>query len=165
MSAKPHLKIIAVGKLREPFWQAAQAEYVKRLSSHTTRLEIIEIGDEPTPDAPTPAQIETVLGKEAQGILAKIGAREYVVALAIEGTMVDSPGLAAHLERAASDEAASAWTFVVGGSLGLHSSVLECADWCISFGKITLPHQLARVVLLEQLYRAGKILRGENYHK
>ena len=159
------MKVIAVGKLRETFWQEAQAEYVKRLTGYTSRIEIVEVADEPTPENPTPAQSEPVLQREGERILAKIGVREYIVALAINGQLWDSPKFAAHLEQTATDGTASALTFIVGGSLGLHKSVIERADLCLSFGAMTLPHQLARIVLLEQLYRAAKIQRGENYHK
>lgn len=170
MAAKPQLKIIAVGKLRETFWQNAQAEYVKRLGGYASRLEIIEVADEPTPDSTgeagaTKAQTEVVLKCEAERILSRIGEREYVVALALDGKTPDSFAFSVHLEIAAAEGGASAFTYIVGGSLGLHSSVRARADYLLSLGNLTFPHQLARIMLLEQLYRAAKIARGESYHK
>lgn len=165
MASKPHVKIIAVGKLREVFWQDAQAEYRKRLTAYTTRFEILEVADELTPEQASETERTEILRKEGVRILASIGPREYVVVLDIEGKQMSSEAFAAHLEQIAVDGIGSALTFIVGGSLGLHHSVTDRAQVCLSFGAITLPHQLARIVLLEQLFRAAKIQRGENYHK
>lgn len=166
MAAKPQVTVIGVGRLREKYWQDAQAEYVKRLSGYTSRLAVVEVADEPTPDAASPAEEENIRRREAERLLAKVGERDYLIAL--DGTLgrtLTSPQFAAHLERAAAEGGASAFAFVIGGSLGLHESVLERADLALSFGAFTYPHQLMRVILLEQLYRAAKIQRGEPYHK
>lgn len=166
MAAKPQVKIVAVGRLRERYWQDAEAEYIKRLGAYTTRLEVIEVADEPTPDGASPAQEEEIRRREGERLLARIGEREYVVALdGSRGRAFTSTAFATHLERLAAEEGRSALAFVIGGSLGLHASVLERAELRLSFGAFTFPHQLMRVILLEQLYRAAKILRGEPYHK
>lgn len=165
-AAKPQVSILAVGKLREKYWQDAEAEYRKRLGSYTSRLQFVEVADEPTPDNASPAQEEAIRRKEAERLLARIGEREYVIALdAARGRSFDSPGFAAHLEGQMATEGVSAFAFILGGSLGLHESILARANLTLSFGAMTFPHQLARILLLEQLYRAFKILRGEPYHK
>ena len=164
MAGKPQVKIVAVGRLRETFWQDAAAEYRKRLTAYTTKLTVVEVADEPTPDGASAAEEENILRREGERILAQVGAREYVIALDRNGKTLDSPAFAAHLERVGAD-GDNALTFVIGGSLGLHQSVLDRAALALSFGAFTYPHQLMRVVLLEQLYRAFKILRGEAYHK
>lgn len=166
MAAKPQVRILVVGRLRERYWQDAEAEYRKRLTSYTTRLEILEVADEPTPDDASPAQEQAIRHKEAERLLAKIGEREYVVALdGSEGKAFTSPAFASHLEKVLADGAHSVLSFVIGGSLGLHETLLVRADLTVSFGMFTFPHQLMRVLLLEQVYRAFKIQRGEPYHK
>jgi 23S rRNA (pseudouridine1915-N3)-methyltransferase len=165
MAARPQMSIVAVGRLREAFWKDAEAEYVKRLTAYTSKITVVEVADEPTPDDASAAQEETIREREAARLLAKIGARDYVIALDRTGRAFDSPGFAAHLERMAADGEASALTFIIGGSLGLHASLLDRANLVLSFGAFTFPHQLMRVILLEQLYRAAKIQRGEAYHK
>jgi 23S rRNA (pseudouridine1915-N3)-methyltransferase len=165
MAARFALTVLAVGRLREKFWQDAEAEYKKRLGSYTTKLNVIEVSDEPTPDDASPAQEELIRRREGERLLAKIGDREYVVVLDREGRSLDSPRFAAHLERTVAEGGASSFVFVIGGSLGLHETVLSRADLHISFGAFTYPHQLMRIILLEQLYRAFKINRGEPYHK
>jgi 23S rRNA (pseudouridine1915-N3)-methyltransferase len=166
MAAKPQVRIIVVGRLRERYWQDAEAEYRKRLTSYTTRLEILEVSDEPTPDDASPAQEQAIRQKESERLLAKIGEREYVVALdGGRGKAYTSSTFAAHLEKVLADGGHSVLTFVIGGSLGLHETLLARADLTLSFGAFTFPHQLMRVLLLEQIYRAFKIQRGEPYHK
>lgn len=165
MAARPQMSIVAVGRLREAFWKDAEAEYVKRLTAYTSKLSVIEVADEPTPDNASSAQEETIQQREAERILSKVGGRDYVIALDRTGRSFDSPGFATHLERVTADGEASSLTFVIGGSLGLHTSVLDRANLLLSFGTFTYPHQLMRVVLLEQLFRAAKIQRGEAYHK
>lgn len=162
-AAKPQITLLVVGKLREPFWRDAEAEYRRRLTGYTSKLVIVEVTDEPTPPDASPAQEAAVRKKEGDRLLAKIGAREHVVALDRAGQMLDSPGLAARLALATND--ASAFTFVIGGSLGLHEGVLGRANLRLSFGPLTFPHQIMRVLVLEQLYRAFKIQRNEPYHK
>ncbi|MBC7806071.1 MAG: 23S rRNA (pseudouridine(1915)-N(3))-methyltransferase RlmH [Akkermansiaceae bacterium] len=160
------MKIIAVGKLREPFWKAAQEEYAKRLQSFTTRLEIIEVSDEATPDDASPAQENIGRERESERILTKITPRDYVVALdGPRGKSLTSPAFAAHLETLLASSAATGFVFVIGGSLGLHENVIGRADLLLSFGMFTYPHQMMRVILLEQLFRAGKISTGQAYHK
>jgi 23S rRNA (pseudouridine1915-N3)-methyltransferase len=165
MAAKYGVTIVAVGRLREKFWQDAEAEYWKRLTSYTSKLTIAEVADEPTPDAASPAQEAAIRAREGERIRAKIGERDYVIALDRAGRALDSPGLAAHLEQTAASGQASAFTFIIGGSLGLDDTTLARADLLLSFGAFTYPHQFMRVILLEQLYRAAKIQRGEPYHK
>jgi 23S rRNA (pseudouridine1915-N3)-methyltransferase len=166
MAAKPQVRVIVVGKLRERYWQDAEAEYRKRLTSYTTRLEVLEVADEPTPDDASPAQEQTIRQKEAERLLSKIGEREYVVALdGSQGKSYSSPAFAAHLEKVLAEGGQSVLTFIIGGSLGLHETLLARADLAVSFGAFTFPHQLMRVLLLEQMYRAFKIQRGEPYHK
>ncbi|MES2459764.1 MAG: 23S rRNA (pseudouridine(1915)-N(3))-methyltransferase RlmH [Armatimonadota bacterium] len=166
MAAKPQVRILVVGRLRERYWQDAEAEYRKRLTSYTTRLELLEVADEPTPDDASPAQEEAIRLKEAERLLAKIGDREYVIALdGTQGKTFTSTGFAAHLEKVLAEGGQSVLTFVIGGSLGLHDTLLARANLAVSFGAFTFPHQLMRVLLLEQMYRAFKIQRGEPYHK
>jgi 23S rRNA (pseudouridine1915-N3)-methyltransferase len=151
MAARPQISIVAVGRLRETFWRDAESEYQRRLTAYTSRFSIAEVADEPTPENASAAQEEQVKAAEAERILAKIGVREYVVALDRKGRAFDSLGFASHLETLTAEQSVSAMTFVIGGSLGLHSSVLERADLLLSFGSFTFPHPLLRVVLLEQL--------------
>jgi 23S rRNA (pseudouridine1915-N3)-methyltransferase len=158
------IRVIAVGKLREGFWRDAEAEYRKRLSGYTTRLEVIEVADEPTPDNASPAQEDAARQREAERILARLSEREHVIALDGAGRTFSSPAFAAHLGGLAT-QGVSDLAFVIGGSLGLHESVHVRAALILSFGAFTFPHQLMRVVLLEQVYRAFKINRGEPYHK
>ena len=165
MPSKPAITVVAVGKLREAFWRDAEAEYRKRLGAHTTRLRIVEVADEPTPDDASPAQEEATRKREGDRILAAIGERDYVIALDRGGVSMDSVAFAEHLERMTATGEASAFTFVIGGSWGLHATVLARANLTLTFGTFTYPHQLMRVILLEQLFRAGKIARGEAYHK
>ena len=165
MTGRAALTLLAVGKLREKHWTEAQAEYAKRLAAYTTRLEIIEVADSPTPDDASPAGEEAIRATEGERLLAKIPPRAYVVALDRTGRALDSPGFAAHLERVTGEGVASSFVFVIGGSLGLSQAVLTRADYTLSFGAFTFPHQLMRVVLLEQIYRAMKITRNEPYHK
>jgi 23S rRNA (pseudouridine1915-N3)-methyltransferase len=157
------INIIAVGKLKEKYWTQAVAEYVKRLSAYA-KLRIVEVADEPTPDTLSPAEEEAIKEKEAARILAQIKDRDYVVALAIEGKTFTSEQWAKEMERLTT-MGHSSFTFVIGGSLGLHSTVLSRANLKLSFSSFTFPHQMVRVILLEQLYRGFRIMRGEPYHK
>ncbi|MBC8143097.1 MAG: 23S rRNA (pseudouridine(1915)-N(3))-methyltransferase RlmH [Armatimonadetes bacterium] len=162
---KAAVKIIAVGKLRESYWKAAQEEYAKRLQAFTTRLEIVEVGDEPTPDDASPAQETAGRDREAERILAKIVPRDFVIALDGTGKIFTSPAFATHLETLLAEGVASNFVFVIGGSLGLADAVRERADLLLSFGAFTYPHQQMRIMLLEQLFRAGKISAVQAYHK
>ena len=138
-------------------------EYKKRLSSYC-KVNIVEVPDEPTPDNASPAQEEAIKRKEAEKLLAKVGERDYVIALAIEGKSLTSEEFADHLDKMAG-QGYSTFSFIIGGSLGLHDNVLQRANYKLSFSKFTFPHQMVRTILLEQVYRAFRIQRGEPYHK
>lgn len=162
---RPGLRVISVGKLRDEFVRDFCDDYVQRLTHLVTKLECLELPDEPTPDGIADLEEDSIRLKEGQRILAKVGERDYVVACDLNGKQLTSPEFAQHIMDAVTFRTASTFTLIIGGSLGLHRSVLDRADfrWC--FGKLTLPHALARVVALEQFYRALKIIRGEAYHK
>ncbi|TCD45480.1 23S rRNA (pseudouridine(1915)-N(3))-methyltransferase RlmH [Streptococcus sp. X16XC17] len=157
------IKIITVGKLKEKYLKDGIAEYSKRLSRFT-KLEMIELPDEKTPDKASQAENQQILEKEASRILSKIGELDYVFALAIEGKQFPSEEFSQLLAdvtmRGFSDV-----TFIIGGSLGLSPEVKKRANTLISFGKLTLPHQLMKLVLAEQIYRAFMIQQGSPYHK
>ncbi len=157
------ITILSVGKSKEKYWNDAIAEYVKRLSRYC-KLELVEVADEKTPDGASEKLEEQIKRKEGQRVLDKIPADAYVLALAIEGKMPDSVGLSRKLERLGI-EGKSHLVFVIGGSLGLAKEVLDRADEKISFSAMTFPHQLMRVILLEQIYRSYRIMNGEPYHK
>lgn len=156
------IHIIAVGKLREPFYRQAAAEYQKRLGRYT-QITITEVPDEKEPDKPSAALEEKLKQTEGERILKLIKARDRVVALCIEGTQEDSSAFSKRLGRL--HEMPNDTVFVIGGSLGLSDEVLKRADERLSLSRFTFPHQLARVVLLEQIYRGYKILANERYHK
>jgi 23S rRNA (pseudouridine1915-N3)-methyltransferase len=158
-----HITIIAVGKLKEKYWTQAVAEYTKRLSAYA-KVRIVEVADESAPDSLSPAEEDAVKEKEAARILTHIKERDYVVALAIEGKTFSSEEWAHEMGRLTT-RGYSSFSFVIGGSLGLHPSVLARANLNLSFSRLTFPHQMVRVMLLEQLYRGFRILRGEPYHK
>jgi len=157
------ITIIAVGKIKEKFYQDAVAEYSKRLGRYC-RLEIIQVADEKTPDGASEALEVQIKEKEGERILSNIKDGSFVIALAIEGTMLDSEGLAEKIEKWGVS-GISQLVFVIGGSLGLSKAVLSRADYKLSFSKMTFPHQLMRVILLEQIYRSYRIIQGEPYHK
>ena len=154
---------ITVGKIKETYYTDAVKEYSKRLSRYC-KLEIIELPDEKTPDGASQAQETAIKNREGERILKAIREDAYVIALAIEGHAPDSVGLSQKLERLGIG-GTSHVTFVIGGSLGLSSLVLKRADEKLSFSRMTFPHQLMRVILLEQLYRSFRIMKGEPYHK
>lgn len=155
-----NITVVAVGKLKERFWAQACAEYLKRLQAYA-KVRVVEVVDVDPARAGGDAAARE---REGAAILQALPAQAQVIALAIDGKQRTSEGLSVHLDelalRGSSDVA-----FVIGGSTGLSSEVLARADEQLSFGLITLPHNLARVVLLEQIYRAFKISRGEPYHK
>ncbi|MGI6345472.1 MAG: 23S rRNA (pseudouridine(1915)-N(3))-methyltransferase RlmH [Bacillota bacterium] len=155
--------IIAVGNLREKHWQAAAAEYLKRLRPYA-KVKVIEIGEERVRDEGSPALIEQALRREAERIEKALPAGGSLIALDVQGRGMSSEELAAHLEQA-ENLGRGQFTFLIGGSYGLHQSLLEQAALRLSFSQFTFPHQLMRVILLEQLYRAMKIIRREAYHK
>lgn len=157
------IKVISVGKLKEKYLKDGIAEYSKRLSRFT-KFDSLELADEKTPDNASAAENQKILEKEAERILSKVGDREFVIALAIEGEQFPSEKFANIIEDAAL-KGFSDITFIIGGSLGLAASVKNRANLLMSFGKLTLPHQLMRLVLAEQIYRAFMIQQGSPYHK
>ena len=157
------IKIVTVGKLKEKYLKDGIAEYTKRLGRFTM-LEMIELPDEKTPDRASDLENQQILEKEGNRILAKIGDREYVIALAIEGQQVPSEKFSQTIEEV-TVRGYSEITFVIGGSLGLSPAVKKRANLLMSFGKLTLPHQLMKLVLIEQIYRAFMIQQGSPYHK
>lgn len=158
-----NIKIISVGKVREKFIQNGINEYSKRLSRYC-KLSIIEVNDEKAPEKLSDAEMESAKNKEGERILSRISAGSYVIALAIEGKEISSEGLAQELDRLTLN-GDSDITFVIGGSLGLSGEVLKRSDFKLSFSRMTFPHQLMKLILTEQIYRAFKIIKGEPYHK
>ena len=157
------ITLITVGKIKEKYFADAIKEYMKRLSRYC-KLEIIEVVDEKTPDKSSEALDIQIKEKEAERILRHIKEEAYVIALAIEGEMLDSVELADKIERLGIQRK-SHIAFIIGGSLGLAKSVTKRADYKLSFSKMTFPHQLMRVILLEQIYRGYRIMNGQSYHK
>lgn len=157
------ITLICVGKLKENYFTQAVSEYSKRLSRYA-KLEIIEVADEKTPDGASEAEELRIKNTEGEKILRQVKEGSYLLALAIEGKMYDSVEFAEQLEKLRIN-GNSHLTFVIGGSLGLSEEVLRRAQGLISFSKMTFPHQLMRVILLEQIYRAYRITAGEPYHK
>lgn len=158
-----NIKIISVGKLKETYLKDGIAEYAKRLQRFG-KIELIEVPDEKTPDNASDAQNTQIMAKEAERIAAKIGERDYVVVLAIEGKQFPSEEFARKLNDVAV-QGFSDVTFIIGGSLGLAPAIKQRANLKMSFGLLTLPHQLMRLVLIEQIYRAFMIQQGSPYHK
>ena len=157
------IRILCIGKLKERFYKDACAEFCKRLSRYA-ELEIVELPDEKAPEQLSEAQKAQVKAAEGGRMLSRIGEGEQVVALDIAGEQLSSPQLAARMQGWL-NSGKSRLCFLIGGSLGLAPEVLDRADARISFGPPTFSHQLFRVMLLEQLYRACKINAGEPYHK
>ncbi|HIU65906.1 MAG TPA: 23S rRNA (pseudouridine(1915)-N(3))-methyltransferase RlmH [Candidatus Caccomorpha excrementavium] len=156
------IAVIGVGKLKEKYFVMAVEEYGKRLSRYC-RLELMETADEKTPDGASPAEEERIKRLEGERILKAVREEDYVIALAIQGEALSSEELAQRLQELSIR--GRRIVFIIGGSLGLHDSVLARADMRLSFSKMTFPHQLMRVVLLEQIYRSFRIIKGEPYHK
>lgn len=157
------INVVCVGKIKEKYWNEAISEYSKRLSRYC-KLSIIEVADEKTPDNAPEAIENQIKQKEGERILSKIPDNAHVIALAINGKKYTSEALSAHVSDLAVS-GKSKISFVIGGSLGLHEDVLKRANEKLSFSDMTFPHQMMRVVLLEQIYRSYKILSGEPYHK
>ena len=157
------VKIIGVGKIKENYIREGIAEYVKRLKPYL-RLEIIEVPDEPCPENLSPAEEQKVKEKEGERILKALSPSDYVILLDIKGKTMDSEGFSRFLDDLAL-KGQSSVAFVIGGSLGVSSSLYGRADYRWSFSPLTFPHQLMRLILLEQIYRAVRISRGEPYHK
>ena len=158
-----NITIVTVGKLKEKYLKMGIEEYVKRLGAYA-KMEQVEVADEKAPENLSDADMEIVKRKEGERILAKIHPDAHVIALAINGKTRSSEEMAAHLNSLMT-YGTSKIVFVIGGSLGLHDDVLKRANEQLSFGKMTLPHQLMKLVLVEQIYRSFRIIKGEPYHK
>ncbi|MCK6259351.1 23S rRNA (pseudouridine(1915)-N(3))-methyltransferase RlmH [Fictibacillus sp. WQ 8-8] len=158
-----NILVVTVGKLKEKYLKMGIDEYVKRLGPYA-KIEIIEVADEKAPETLSDQEMQIVKKAEGERILAKIPQDAHVVAMAIEGKLISSEDLAKNLDQLAT-YGKSKVAFVIGGSLGLSDEVMKRANEKISFGRITYPHQLMKLVLVEQIYRAFRINRGEPYHK
>ncbi|WP_078414490.1 23S rRNA (pseudouridine(1915)-N(3))-methyltransferase RlmH [Priestia abyssalis] len=158
-----NISIVTIGKLKEKYLKQGIDEYLKRLSTYT-KVDIIELPDEKAPENLSELEMEQVKLKEGERILAKISEDTHVIALAIEGKMKSSEELAKDIDQLAT-YGKSKIAFVIGGSLGLSKEVMKRANGTLSFSKMTFPHQLMRLILLEQVYRAFRINRNEPYHK
>jgi 23S rRNA (pseudouridine1915-N3)-methyltransferase len=158
-----HITIIAVGKIREKYLAHGIEEYIKRLGRYAT-VTIIEVAEEQAPETLSPAEQEQVKVREGERLAKHLREGQYVIALAIDGQQFTSEAFAAHLASLALS-ARSDLALLIGGSLGLPPTLLHRAHLRLSFGKFTYPHQLMRLLLVEQVYRAFKIMRGEPYHK
>lgn len=158
-----NITIVSVGKLKEKYLKMGIDEYVKRLGGYA-KMDLVEVPDEKAPEQLSEAEMDIVKKKEGERILAKISPDAYVIALAINGKMKTSEQMATDIESLMT-YGKSKIAFVIGGSLGLHEDVLKRADEQQSFGKMTLPHQLMKLVLVEQIYRSFRIMKGEPYHK
>ena len=156
------INIICVGKLKESYWRGAVEEYAKRMKP-LCKLEIIELPEERVGDNPSDAAIQHTIAAESERIAAKLGKGDYVIALCVEGKNISSEELSKRLEDISMTH--STVDLIIGGSWGLSEALKSRADFRLSIGKMTFPHQLCRVMLLEQLYRAFQISKGTKYHK
>lgn len=157
------ITILSVGKLKEKYLKQGIAEYQKRMQRYG-KLEVIEVKDKPTPDNASDLENQQIIEKEGQRLLAKISPQAYVIVLAIKGQDLSSEELAQQIDHCLT-YGKSDIVFVIGGSLGTSPAVNQRADLLLSFGRMTLPHQLMRLVLSEQIYRAFRIIHHEPYHK
>ena len=158
-----NITIITVGKLKEKYLKQGIDEYLKRLTAYA-KVEIIELPDEKAPETLSDVEMLQIKDKEGERILSKINPDAHVIALAIEGKMKTSEELADTIDKLGT-YGKSKITFIIGGSLGLSQEVMKRADEALSFSKMTFPHQLMRLILVEQIYRAYRIIRSEPYHK
>ncbi len=158
-----NITLVAVGRIKERYFREAAAEYQKRLSRYC-RLDIVEVADEKTPDGASEAEEDRIKQREAERILRHVREDAYCIALVIDGEKYDSVALSKHLDGLWLS-GKSNLVLVIGGSLGLHETVLRRTDERLSFSDLTFPHQLMRVILLEQLYRCFRIRNHEPYHK
>ncbi len=163
MGLPVNISIVTVGKLKEKYLKQGIEEYLKRLGSYA-KVEVFEVPDEKAPEELSDTEMVQVKQKEGERILSKIGQDTYVIALAINGKLKSSEELADSLDKLAT-YGKSKIAFVIGGSLGLSDEILKRADEQLSFSKMTFPHQLMRLILVEQIYRAFRINRNEPYHK
>lgn len=157
------ITIICVGKLKEKFYRDAVMEFEKRLGRYC-RLQIIEVADEKTPEQASEAEIRQIKEREGERIQKAMKEDDYVIALAIDGESPDSVEFAESIQKLGVSGVSHIY-FLIGGSLGLSDEALKCADRKISFSHMTFPHQLMRIILCEQIYRAYRIIHGEPYHK
>lgn len=157
------ISILCVGKIKEKYLKDGIAEYGKRLSRYC-KLDIVEVPDEKTPDGASETVETQIKNLEGEKLLKHIKDDDYVIALALDGQMLDSVELSKKMESLGV-RGVSHLIFVIGGSLGLSDAVLRRADYKLSFSKMTFPHQLMRMILLEQIYRGYRIMKGEPYHK
>lgn len=157
-----NIKVICIGKIKESFFRDAIAEYSKRLSKYC-KLDILELSDEKIPNNPSPKVIEEIKEKECNNIISHIKKDSYIICLDLKGKELSSEDLSKNLDKLSL--VTSHITFIIGGSLGLTTKLLSMANKNICFSKMTFPHQLIRIFLLEQIYRSFKISNGETYHK
>lgn len=157
------ITILAVGKVREPYLTAGIAEYLKRLGRYAT-VRVVEVAEEPAPETLSPAEQAQLRAREGERLLKHLRDGQYVIALALDGRAFTSDAFAAHLDSLATAGHGDL-VFLIGGSLGLDAAPLRRADLRLTFGHFTYPHQLIRLMLLEQIYRTFKIMKGEPYHK
>lgn len=157
------ITILCVGKVKEKFYREAISEFEKRLGRYV-KLEIVEVADEKTEEAAAQNEISAVKSKEGERLLKNLKEDGYVICLTIDGKMLDSVSLSKEIDRLGIQGVSHIY-FVIGGSLGLSDEVLKRADFKLSFSKMTFPHQLMRVILLEQIYRSFRIIHHEPYHK
>ena len=157
-----NVNIICVGRLKESYLRGAVEEYSKRMKS-LCKLSIIELQEERAGENPSAAEITKIVSAESERIMQRLGKSDYVVAMCIEGKNISSEELSAKIEEI--QQIAGTVDFIIGGSWGLSDALKARADFKLSMGKMTFPHQLFRVMLLEQIYRAFQISRGTKYHK
>lgn len=157
------ITILCVGKVKEKFYREALSEFEKRLSRYC-KLQIIEVADEKTPDQASEIEVAQIKEKEGERLLKSIKEDGYIICLAIDGKQLDSVELSDKIGRLGVNGTSHIY-FIIGGSLGLADQVLQKADYRLSFSKMTFPHQLMRVILLEQIYRGYRIMNHEPYHK
>lgn len=158
-----NITILCVGQIKEKYFRDAIAEYQKRLSRYC-KLQIIEVADEKTKENASEAENDLIRKKEGERLLKRIKDSDYCITLEIDGKMLTSEGFSKEIDRLGL-AGKSSLVFVIGGSIGLDTAVIKRSDYALSFSKMTFPHQLMRVILLEQIYRSYRIMRGEPYHK
>lgn len=157
------ITVLCVGKIKEKYFKDGIAEYQKRLSKYCN-LEIIEVADEKTPENASESEMERIKEKEAQRLQKYIKKEAYVITLEIEGNMISSEQLAEKINNSGIS-GNSHIIFIIGGSIGLHHNIIKQSDYKLSFSKFTFPHQMMRMILLEQIYRSYRIIMKEPYHK
>ncbi len=158
-----HITILSVGRLKEKYLQEAQKEYLKRLSAYA-RVNIVEVSDEPVREGLSPGMEDIIRSREGARLAGRLDPGNYIIALDREGRQMASEELSSHISGLAL-EGRSSITLIIGGTLGLSPEILKAAQLKLSFSKMTFPHQLMRIILLEQIFRAFKIERGEPYHR